>query len=370
MCFTFFKLLPVTRNRVLYMSHYGKEFSDSPLEIYRSLSNDNKSIEHVIVLNDAYYQSKIQDKNVQFVKFGSMKYYFYCATSKLWIFNVTTSEFMKPRRETFYLQTWHGIPLKKIGNDIIDETLKTEKRRWILSAKYWDMFLSPSKYFDRFFQSAFEIDDRVIRNQGLPREDFFLVNTDEKIKTIKKDLNLLDGKINVLYAPTFRQDGMLGFPYPIDLKKFSENLGNNYRILVKLHPNITANDSYKSDNVIYFKSNTDVNRLLLVSDVLITDYSSLFFDYSLLKNSMVFFAYDLNQYQTSERGFYFDYENFVPGPIVKTQEELESEVKKQGWNTPIYQDRYNYLKSIISSNNNSSTIDLCNFLISEVLVIE
>ncbi|WP_288479577.1 CDP-glycerol glycerophosphotransferase family protein [uncultured Clostridium sp.] len=174
------------------------------------------------------------------------------------------------------------------------------------------------------YSEAFGISEEKIISTGVPRTDIFF---DEEYKNdIKKRLyskypNLKDKKI-IMFAPTFRGNGQKTAYYDFyrfDIEALKERLGDEYKLIVKLHPFI--NDEFIipencKDFALDLSSEREINDLLFITDILITDYSSVCFEYSLLNKPMIFFAYDLEEYIAS-RDFYYPYESFVPGPIVR-----------------------------------------------------
>lgn len=140
----------------------------------------------------------------------------------------------------------------------------------------------------------------------------------------------------ILYAPTWRDDefyakGRYKFSLKLDLNEMREKLGSEYVILLRLHYLISENLELSDfEGFAYdFSNYGDISHLYLISDMLITDYSSVFFDYANLKRPMLFFVYDIENYRDRLRGFYFDFEASAPGPLVKTTDEVIREIKAQ-----------------------------------------
>lgn len=171
---------------------------------------------------------------------------------------------------------------------------------------------------------------------GYPRNDFLIyANNDKAITEIKKKCQLPMDKKIILYAPTWRDNqfyrkGKYRFDLELDLDLLKEELGDDYIVLLRLHYLVAENlDLSDYAGFAYnFSDHEDIRELYLISDVLITDYSSVFFDYANLKRPMIFFVYDLDEYRDRLRGFYFDIEKNAPGPLVKTTEEIIQEVKQ------------------------------------------
>ena len=283
------------------------------------------------------------------VKRLSPNFYKYLATSKYWVNNQNFPKYIKKGKQNVYLQTWHGTPLKKMLNDLdhvvgrADDYLESVTRL----ANDWDYLISPSKYATEKFKSAFKYENEIIET-GYPRNDlFFDDNKNEKIKDIRNKLNIPEGKKVVLYAPTFRdnkkQNNRFTLDLQLDLEKMKARLGNDYIVLVRLHV-IVKNDLKISDELASFVINVsnyhDMQELLLLSDVLITDYSSSMFDFANTKKPMIFYTYDLEEYRDDIRGFYIDFENEAPGPLVKNTEGVIKSLENIEEINKEYQEKY------------------------------
>ena len=181
---------------------------------------------------------------------------------------------------------------------------------------------------------------------GYPRNDIlFKKNNPEDILRLKRRLGLpLDKKI-LLYAPTFRDDefnenSSYKFSPKLSFQKLKEELQDEYILIVKYHYLIMDYiDWFQHKGFIYhFDQSNDIAELFLVSDMLITDYSSVMFDYSILQRPMFFYAYDLDKYKNDLRGFYFDYRGEMPGPISMDTDELICDIKQ--YDAARYEERY------------------------------
>jgi len=197
-----------------------------------------------------------------------------------------------------------------------------------------DYLIVTSKNIEDFYSEAFQIDKSKIRSLGLPRADYYFENhdVDELKKNFYKRYNLDSNKKIILYAPTFRENEKFNnvFNY-LDLAKFNERLSDDYTLILRLHPKI--NKFYSSDikiegDYIDCSDYKNEQELMLLADILITDYSSIMIEFGLLNKPIVFFAYDLDNYLSNERGFYLNYKNDLPGPIVHTTEELIECIEK------------------------------------------
>lgn len=256
--------------------------------------------------------------------------------AKYWIMNSRMPSWIVKPKHTIYIQTWHGTPLKKLAMDMKEvympgTTTEKYKENFRKEVQNWDYLLSPNEYSTQIFKRAFQFNKTVIE-AGYPRNDFLYTDNNlKKISALKKKNKLpLDKKI-ILYAPTWRDNhfyskGKYKFDLRLDLRNLQQQLGKDYIILLRMHYLVAEQfDLSEYDGFVYdFSSYLDINEIYLMADLLITDYSSVFFDYANLKRPIIFYTYDIESYRDRLRGFYFNLENEAPGPVVQTNEELVS----------------------------------------------
>lgn len=195
-------------------------------------------------------------------------------------------------------------------------------------AKYTYM-ISPNRFCTEVFQSAFQIERERLIETGYPRNDFISTATISDIEIIKKKLNIPKDKKVLLYAPTWRDNtfNMSGYTFElqVDFAKWKERLGEEYVVIFKPHYLIVNKyeDKKEFEGFLYnIDANVDIKDLYVISDVLITDYSSVFFDYAILKRPIYFYMYDLQEYAEELRGFYLDIHKDLPGPIFEDEDHL------------------------------------------------
>ena len=228
----------------------------------------------------------------------------------------------------------HGLPFKRPNFDA--KNFKT-----IISTRYdielmYKLFknmnyhASCSDVFNDILKNAYSISKKKVISIGYPRNDLLFVDNNHFISEIKKNNNIPNSIKNIiLYAPTFRDDKIAEFPLNQQLfQELNDNLKKSDSILLlKAHKfNIIINFKVL-ENIKVIPANQDIQELLLISNALITDYSSVFLDYVLTLNPIIFFAYDIEFYREERGDFYFKYEDFVPGPIIKTGSELIKKIK-------------------------------------------
>ncbi len=226
------------------------------------------------------------------------------------------------------IQAWHAAgAFKKFGNTTLGKSGGVSyeyKRRIGLHENYTKVLVSSTEVKKHYAQ-AFEMDESKIFNLGIPRVDLFYDNElkIKKIENVYKEYPILQNKKIYLYAPTFRGKGKdkHKFNNNLDYNLLLDTLGENEIFIIKNHPFVNEDNIPKSNKFLNLSNYPEINDLLLLADVLITDYSSTCFDFSILEKPMIFYAYDLLEY-SKDRDFYYEYEDFVPGPIVKNTDEL------------------------------------------------
>lgn len=353
---------------IVFATFSGKSYACSPKAIYQAMLNNEKYKDYTFVWgfnNIENYNELQKNKNTVVVKFMSKEYQKYLAKAKYWIFNYRALDHIYPKKNQIFIQCWHGTPLKRLGYDLkssdnVMNSIEEIRDKYRIDAKKFKYFISPSKFASEKFISAWNLKEvkkeNVIVEKGYPRNDFLYNYTDEDVTKIKQKLGLENEKRKIiLYAPTWRDNqhtSNLGYTYKteVDFEKMQKELGDNYIILFRAHYLVANSFEFdKYSNFIYDVSKVDdINELYVISDILITDYSSVFFDYANLKKPIVFYMYDLENYRDDIRGFYFDISE-LPGNIVKTEDELIKEVEyiaeKFEYNEKYkdFNNKYNYL---------------------------
>ncbi|MEN2767349.1 CDP-glycerol glycerophosphotransferase family protein [Ornithinibacillus xuwenensis] len=184
------------------------------------------------------------------------------------------------------------------------------------------------------FRKSFDLSSEHILRTGIPRTDFFFNKQEMKAaeESLREDFPVINKKKVILYAPTFRDDQLNVAELELDIKRMYKSLSRDYVLFLRLHPAINAEFKNDFPGFIYnVSSYPNINHLLVITDILISDYSSIPFEFSLLEKPMIFYAYDIDAYHES-RGFWENYEEMVPGPVVKTTEEIIEVVKQNQFN--------------------------------------
>ena len=323
---------------VVFESFQGRSYSCSPKAIYEYMlsSKDFADYKYVWVFRDPSAHGSFPD-NTKLVKFDSQEAFEAYSNAGTWIVNSRLRDFFVPRADQKYIQCWHGTPLKKIGCDVTcagnaTSTVEEIHAEYTKDAEKIHKLISPSDYTTEKLISAFNLEaigktDAIIQ-QGYPRNDALFNTSDEDVENLRQRLNLPDNKKVVLYCPTFRdnQHNNNGYSLKIgmDFESLKERFGEECVILFRAHYFIADNfdfEKYKGF-VINVSEYDDINELYLVSDILITDYSSVFFDFANLNRPMIFYLYDFKEYKENIRDFYFG-TAMLPGITANTQEKLE-----------------------------------------------
>lgn len=323
-----FTKMSLKEDTVLLESFFGKSYSDSPKYIFQYLNEHFPGkYKYVWIMND---KKKLPYPAKQIKRF-SFRYFYYLARCKYIVFNSRQPVYFVKRPGNVFLETWHGTPLKKLVFDMEEVTTASPlyKEQFYIQTRSWDYLVAPNEFSAEIFGHAFMYDGPLLRT-GYPRNDIlYREDKDEIASQIKKRLQLPADKKIALYAPTWRDDEFYGsgqykFTLQLELDKMKKRLGDDWIVLLRTHYFVAdfLDVSAYGDFVYNVSKYDDIAELYLISDVLITDYSSVFFDYANLRRPMLFYTYDLEKYRDVLRGFYIDMEEELPGPLLFTTEEV------------------------------------------------
>ncbi|MCM3023719.1 CDP-glycerol glycerophosphotransferase family protein [Weizmannia ginsengihumi] len=329
----FYKKLDINQNVILYEVFHGESMSDSPYAIFKHLLEDPQfnNYTHVWALNSIYgnlYVDRYMNlKNVKFVKVHSKQYLKYLASAKYLINNNTFPTYFQKKEGQIYVNTWHGTPLKTLGKEMRGEPgqYKNIQRNFLHS----DFIFNPNKYTADILVRSHDLDGIYNGNivvEGYPRVDLTLSSSMDYVKKLlTKVINIDFNKKIILYAPTWRGEVNIVrnsrekiYRTIVELKN---KLPSDYQLLLKVHTLVY--DEIKNDE--YLKSMCipnwiDTNELLTVVDILVTDYSSIFFDFLVTNRPIIFYMNDKEEYQL-ERGLYLAF-NELPGPVCDDIDEV------------------------------------------------
>ena len=331
--FNLFRKFPQKDNKITLLTNKNHSFEVNLEYIAKELDNrktkDGRDYEYNFIEKDSLSLNNIRD-------FASSKYVFL-------VDNFFPLAFMDVDGMK-WVQLWHGTGIfKKFGYDLLND--EDKKVMEMFSPKLDLVSVSGENVVD-IYSDNFHVDKSKVKPFGVPRNDFY---DDEHLsddyisklrQSFERDYPQLFGKKLVLYAPTFRENPKNNavFDY-FDIEKLIEELGDEYVLAVRLHPNyvkycdedhpIDLDDLTNRYDIINFTGYKDEQKLLLLADILIADYSSIMVDYTILQKPIILFDYDLEDYINKERGFYFDYREMVPGKIVYDIDELIESIKAE-----------------------------------------
>lgn len=336
------KVVKVDDKTVVFISFHGRGYTCNPKYIHQQMCKDPRFDDYTFIWALKKPQSTHIDRSIN-IRYNSLRYFYTMCKAKYWIVNCKLPYYIEKKDNQYYLQTWHGTPLKRLAHDIVQVEGQTFYRaglsRQQMDASYdkdvakYNWMIAPNPFSYEVFQSAFQINAERLIKTGYPRNDFLTNLTQETIDALKEKFNLPKDKKVILYAPTWRDNSynVRGYLFELkaDFKKWKEKLGDEYVILFKPHYLIINTfhvDEELSDFVRNVDADADINDCYAVSDILVTDYSSVFFDYANLNRPMYFYMFDLEEYSDELRGFYFDIHETLPGAIIENEDELLEQI--------------------------------------------
>lgn len=363
--FNTFKLFPQKKKTVGVAS-----FGDNVFFAARSLRN--LSDEEIVILKDSACKYEFDRSIGDVISFdikhpiAYLKSIYHLATATTVLVDtyygfLAVTDF---RAGTTCIQLWHAAgAIKQFGLFDPSNEARSEKAmdRFQLVYDRFDYTVVGSEKMANVFRKSFGIANETILRTGIPRSDI-LFDPKEKQLSYQHVLNKFPnvmGKKVILYAPTFRDNQLTDYQLELDIKQLYEQLSDEYVLFIKPHPAVshTIGDEYK-DFVYDVSDYKDTNALLLVTDLLITDYSSIPFEYALLEKPMIFFAYDMDEYKVTS-GLMEDYENQMPGPVVSTTEAIISTIKENKFDENQIKD---FAKDWNEYSNGDSSLNLARFL--------
>lgn len=343
-----FRRMKLKEDWVFIESFFGKYYNDSPKYLYEHLlETRGDKYRYIYCLNQ---KSSMMKGHPTVVKRFSLRYVYYTTRCKYQIYNTRQPQWLVKREGQIFLDTWHGTPLKKLVFDLDDihAASQNHKRMFYKQDKDWDYLISANRFSTDVFERAFDYPREQILEYGYPRNDIlYSPRRDEIAAEVKKELRIPDGKRVILYAPTWRDNQFYGkgqykFSLAMDLERLKKEFSKDSVLLLRTHYYIADQiDLTGLEDFVYNGSKyEDVSRLYLISDICITDYSSVFFDYANLRRPILFFAYDYQDYKDEIRGLYIDMEKDLPGPILETNDELVDALHHMDRITEEYSERY------------------------------
>ncbi len=319
-------MLPVDKKKVVFSSYYGRGYSDNSKAIAQALLKMKSDAKLVWLVKDEKEAATLPE-GITPCPFNSPKRIWALSTARVWVDNCRKYERFKKKGQ-FYLQTWHGFPLKRIERDALESLAPDYEKGAIRDSSFIDLLLSNSDFYTDVMRNCFWYDGEIAM-YGTPRNDVF-INPDPDVNTkVRKAFSLNEDRKLLLYAPTFRADHSTD-GYRIDASTLHDacekKFGGEWTVLIRLHPNVATQSKdlfvYDTTSVVDATMYSDMQELLSASDILITDYSSSMFDFALSGKPCFRFANDVEAY-TKDRNFYFPFYE-IPFPVAESNDEMMS----------------------------------------------
>lgn len=290
-------LFPV-RNKIVFLNFWGRGYGDSPKYIAEEIIRQNLPYEMVWLVHDM--NSEMPDR-IKKVKYYSFKSRIELATARVIISNVKGGLQFRKKKTQYYIQTWHGgfgvkFIEKEIENSLTAKYVRSSKH----DSSITDLILSGSEFQTKVIKDAFWYDGEIFK-KGVPRNDIFFGVTKEKVALLKQKYGFQNTDKVVLYAPTFRDDNSSD-AYQLDptmlLGALVERTGFQWKLIIRLHPIAVSHRSlfHYDESVIDGSGFPDSQELLVMSDLLITDFSSVMMDFAIMRKPVFLFITDLEQY--------------------------------------------------------------------------
>lgn len=332
----FLKLFVIPNDKlILFVCFGGRKYDDSPRCIYETMLEDTRFDEYQLVwafINPSRHELKGRGRKI---KIDTIKFFIISLKARVWITNSNVDRGLSYKgKRTFYFNTWHGSAIKRLGIDMPIKSFAnvSDKKSKKSINTLFDVFCVQSQYDVSVFSKAFGIPNNTFRMIGLARNDELVAKNDlSVISSLKKKLDIPDDKTIILYAPTFREfdrdeRNNCILTIPLDLRKWQKRLGDQYLILFRAHYEVIKYMNIVDNQFVRNVSGyPNLNELMLVSDICISDYSSIFFDFSILKRPMICWAYDYDEY-CAKRGVYFDIRKILHNEDITTEDDVISNI--------------------------------------------
>lgn len=317
-----FNWLPVKKKKILFLCYYGSQYGCNPKYLSEYIVQNHPEWDVVWGFTQP---ARHQIKGVRKVRYMSWRFFYEICTCRVFVTNYRMPTFYRRRKEQLYIQTWHSsLRLKAIENDAKDSVPKHYMEMARHDSQQISALLSGCQKSTDIFKQALGFDG-LIAPTGTPRIDILLKDDSIQKTFLKQQLGLHKSCHVVLYAPTFRENHRLE-AYNLDLEVLNKCLhikwGGEWKVLLRLHPhllNVSLEGRFKS--AIDVTAYDDIQELLCVSDIVISDYSGLVFDFAYTRRPCFLFVPDLEDYQKKERQLYFQLDE-LPFPQIHGNDQL------------------------------------------------
>lgn len=322
--FKFLGLLIRPKKYILFQSLIGKNYGESPKIIYDKIKNDPFFKDYTCIW--AFENpNNFPHCDCKRIKLNSFSYFYYALKSKIWISNAGIERGLRfKHRKTIHINTDHGFPFKYIGND--------QKNRNDYNFKTVNLFCCCSEYDKKIKVNGYKIKPENAKIIGYPINDSFFKISTEKVLELRRKFNIPENKKVILYAPTWRDyEQKDKNAIPINFNKWKSTLGNEYVIFVRMHHLALSEFNIAFDEVIRDGfTNISMEDITMISDILISDYSAIMFNYSILERPIVAFVYDNEEYQKN-RGTYISPFDMFKGSCFVDEDSMLSFIKNMDY---------------------------------------
>ena len=353
--FYIYKLVTINKNKTTFIMTHDESINSNIMRMYQQIKKERPDEVCKFITKKSFQSEKGWQRFIKQIVFVSTSSFHLATSQVIFLDNVfLPMAFMRFKKDVQIIQLWHGCnTLKKFG-----QLSNVGQLKWLehkANSRYTAVIVSSNKMIN-LHQEAFGVKGEKILPLGIPRIDA-LFESEEKLQRDKESFykvypQLRHKKI-ILYAPTFRDNDLNMEDSRMNLNEVMEKLPKAYQIITKYHPFVAHRRVRTEDErIIDVSDYEDLNTLLLVADVLITDYSSIIYEYAVLNKPIIFYAYDKEEYESKIRGFYYNYDEYVPGKIVYDKEELLACLK-----TAMYKkcDYENFIEQYLDYKDNQSS---------------
>jgi len=324
---------PIDPNLAVYSAYWGRGYACNPAAIHAKARELAPHLRAVFLVEPD--QAHTVPKGIEYAVMGTAKYWDVLARAKYLINNANFADAVVKRKGSVHLSTQHGTPLKKMGVDQATYPVVAAATgsfaKLLARVDRWDYNLTSNAHSTQMWERAFPAAHETLE-YGYPRNDVYYTATADDVARVRRELGVPEGKTAVLYAPTHR-DYHTGFETGLDLEAFCEEAGEDVVVLLRAHYFYDQGKAKNTGRIIDVTAHRSSEDVCLAADALITDYSSIMFDYANLDRPMVVYVDDWEVYRET-RGVYFDLMELPPGPVARTPEELARIFRDGSWAGP------------------------------------
>ena len=313
------------RDKIVFTSYGGRKFDDSPYVLYKELCN-RQEFDDFDMIWAFVDPDKVDIPRGRKIKIDTPRFFYELLSARIWISNTGIDrDIGLSKKNVISVETWHGCPLKKICGE--ENENSTQNKRLSKKTDHSTIRCAQSQYDLEIFSRVFNADKETFILSDLPRNDELCGVTEEQVQALKEKIGIPKDKKVLLYMPTYREycidkNYNTYLAPPMDLEKWKARLQDEYVLLIRAHYAVNNALNIKNDGFVYDVSSYPlINELYIVSDILISDYSSAYVDFSVLKRPMLCFAYDYDVYN-EKRGLYLNLYDVLPCAIDATEDAL------------------------------------------------